>query len=107
MIVAALSEGMTGTLFGNDVLFWGLVSCLTAQLFKVFVELVVLGRWNPAVLFESGGMPSSHSALVTGSSACIGWSCGFDSPLFCGCRDVLFHRDVRRQWDTTQCRIDC
>ena len=82
MIVTALSEGMTGTLFGNDVLFWGLVSCLTAQLFKVFVELVVLGRWNPAVLFESGGMPSSHSALVTGSSACIGWSCGFDSPLF-------------------------
>ena len=82
MIVAALSESMPGNLLGNEVLFWGLVSCLTAQLFKVFVELLTLRRWNPAALFESGGMPSSHSALVTGSAACIGWTRGFDDPLF-------------------------
>ena len=27
-------------------------------------------------------MPSSHSALVTGTCACIGWTLGFDHPLF-------------------------
>ena len=27
-------------------------------------------------------MPSSHSALVTGTAACIGWTLGFDHPLF-------------------------
>jgi len=46
------------------------------------VELVRHGRWRPAVLFETGGMPSSHSALMTGTTAAIGWSEGFQSPLF-------------------------
>ena len=66
----------------NSSLAWGLAACGIAQLSKLLIELIVHRRWRPAVLIETGGMPSSHSALVTGTSACIGWTLGFDHPLF-------------------------
>ena len=66
----------------NAVLWWGLAACGLAQLSKLGIELVVHRRWRPAVLFETGGMPSSHSALMTGTAAGVGWYEGFQSPLF-------------------------
>ena len=33
-------------------------------------------------MFETGGMPSSHSALITGAASGIGLKSGFDSPIF-------------------------
>jgi acid phosphatase family membrane protein YuiD len=66
----------------NAVLWWGLAACGLAQLSKLAIELVVHRRWRPAVLFETGGMPSSHSALMTGTAAGVGWYEGFQSPLF-------------------------
>lgn len=69
-------------LLDNGPLWWGLAACGLAQLSKLVIELVVHRRWNPKVLIETGGMPSSHSALITGTTSCIGWQLGFDSPLF-------------------------
>ena len=69
-------------LLDNGVLWWGLAACGLAQLSKLVIELAVHRRWNPKVLIETGGMPSSHSALITGTAAGIGWQLGFDSPLF-------------------------
>ncbi|SBO42931.1 divergent PAP2 family protein [Cyanobium sp. NIES-981] len=69
-------------LLSNDALWWGLAACGLAQLSKLAIELVVHRRWRPAVLFETGGMPSSHSALLTGTTAAIGWQQGFADPLF-------------------------
>jgi acid phosphatase family membrane protein YuiD len=66
----------------NTVLWWGLAACGLAQLSKLAIEFVVHRRWRPAVLFETGGMPSSHSALMTGTAAGVGWYEGFQSPLF-------------------------
>ena len=66
----------------NASLAWGLAACGIAQLSKLFIELIQHRRWRPAVLIETGGMPSSHSALVTGTAACVGWTLGFDHPLF-------------------------
>ena len=65
----------------NAVLAWGLAACGLAQLSKLVIELVVHGRWRPAVLIETGGMPSSHSALVSGTAAAAGWQEGFSSPV--------------------------
>jgi len=73
---------MLRDLLDNAVLWWGLAACGLAQLSKLFVELALHGRWRPAVLLETGGMPSSHSALMTGTAAGIGWSQGFQDPLF-------------------------
>ena len=69
-------------LLDNGVLAWGLAACGIAQLFKVGVELLMHRRWRPGVLFETGGMPSSHSALMSGISSAIGWQLGFADPLF-------------------------
>lgn len=69
-------------LLSNEALWWGLAACGLAQLSKLGIELVVHRRWRPAVLFETGGMPSSHSALLTGTTAAIGWQQGFADPLF-------------------------
>ena len=33
-------------------------------------------------MFETGGMPSSHSALITGATSGIGFQLGFDNPIF-------------------------
>jgi len=69
-------------LAGNGVLWWGLAACGVAQLSKLLIELVQHRRWNPKVLVETGGMPSSHSALLTGTAAALGWQQGFADPLF-------------------------
>jgi acid phosphatase family membrane protein YuiD len=61
----------------NAVLWWGLAACGIAQLSKLVIELLLHRRWNPAVLVETGGMPSSHSALMTGTAAALGWQQGF------------------------------
>ena len=66
----------------NGALWWGLAACGAAQLSKLVIELAVHRRWNPKVLIETGGMPSSHSALMTGTTAALGWKLGFDDPLF-------------------------
>jgi len=66
----------------NAVLWWGLAACGVAQLSKLVIELVVHRRWNPKVLVETGGMPSSHSALMTGTAAGLGWQLGFADGLF-------------------------
>ena len=62
--------------FDNSSLTWGLVACGAAQLSKLVLELI-LHVVGAAVLVETGGMPSSHSALVTGTArASAGRSAG-------------------------------
>ena len=49
---------------------------------KVPLEYLRTKRWNWVLLFRTGGMPSSHSALVTGVAQGIGLREGFDSVAF-------------------------
>ena len=74
----------------NAVLAWGLVACGLAQFSKLFFELIFQQRWRPSVLIETGGMPSSHSALVTGTAAGVGLQLGFDDPLFALASTIAF-----------------
>ena len=75
---------------GNGVLAWGLVACGLAQLSKLAIELVLHRRWRPAVLIETGGMPSSHAALISGTAAGVGWQLGYGDPLFALAAVVAF-----------------
>ena len=68
--------------FNNSVLFWSLLSCLIAQFFKVIFNFFLNGEIRFGIIFETGGMPSSHSALITGAASGIGYELGFDSPVF-------------------------
>ena len=102
--------GLLG-LLDNGVMWWGLAACGSAQLSKLVIELVVHRRWNPKVLVETGGMPSSHSALMTGTAAGIGYQLGFDTPLFALaatlCFVVLYDASgVRRAAGNTAARVN-
>ena len=74
----------------NAVLAWGLAACGLAQLSKLLFELIFKQRWRPSVLIETGGMPSSHSALVTGTTAGLGLQLGFDDPVFALASTIAF-----------------
>jgi acid phosphatase family membrane protein YuiD len=66
----------------NHVLIFALTAWSLAQIVKVPLEYLHTGKWNWALLFRAGGMPSSHSALVTATAHGIGLIYGFDSPAF-------------------------
>jgi acid phosphatase family membrane protein YuiD len=69
-------------IFYNHVLIFALTAWSLAQIVKVPLEYFHTGKWNWALLFRAGGMPSSHSALVTATAHGIGLIYGFDSPAF-------------------------
>ena len=69
-------------LFNNNVLMAAAIAWAIAQAVKVPLEYLRTHRWNWALLFRAGGMPSSHSALVTGVAHGIGLHYGFDTPSF-------------------------
>ena len=68
--------------FDNSVLFWSLLSCLLAQFLKIIFNFFSTGEIKFGIMFETGGMPSSHSALITGATSGIGFEFGFDNPIF-------------------------
>lgn len=59
------------------VLLWFFI-----QLFKVIYDLVTTKKFNFKRIMGAGGMPSSHSAVVTGLAALIGKYEGVDTPIF-------------------------
>jgi acid phosphatase family membrane protein YuiD len=69
-------------IFQNRVLGVMLSAWLLAQLIKIPLDFLYTRRWNWALLLSVGGMPSSHSALVTSATVAIGLYHGLDNPLF-------------------------
>ncbi len=66
----------------NPVLLSAIIAWLLAQIIKVLGEYITLSRWNWVLLFQAGGMPSSHSAMVSATALSIGLYVGFDQPVF-------------------------
>ena len=52
------------------------------QLFKLIYDLVTTKQFNFKRILGAGGMPSSHSAVVTSLATMIGVSQGVESPIF-------------------------
>jgi len=71
-----------GSVLQNHVLLTGLAGWILAQVLKIPIDYFRERRWDWALFFAAGGMPSSHSALVTSTATAIGLHYGFDSPLF-------------------------
>lgn len=59
------------------VLMW-----LSIQAFKVLTDLIKTGKFNFKRILGAGGMPSSHSAVVTSLATLIGRYEGTDTPIF-------------------------
>ena len=90
MNINPASELQLVNILDNAVLAWGLAACGLAQFSKLLFELIFKQRWRPSVLIETGGMPSSHSALVTGTAAGVGLQLGFDDPTFALASTIAF-----------------
>ena len=58
-------------------LLWVLI-----QVFKLVTDLVKTKKFNFKRVLGAGGMPSSHSAVVTSLAAMIGKSQGVNTPIF-------------------------
>ncbi len=73
---------MLHQLFANHVLWIALFACGLAQAIKWSLVLVQSKRLDFKVLVQTGGMPSSHAALVTALAMGVGIKEGWDSLLF-------------------------
>lgn len=71
-----------GTLFDNRILITSVVAWLAAQISKTIYELIRQRELRLSRLVSSGGMPSSHSALVTGLATATGRVLGVSSGSF-------------------------
>jgi uncharacterized protein len=60
----------------------GVIAWFVAGLLKVPIHYFVKHQVDWGLIFSTGGMPSSHSALVTGTTLAIGLFTGFDTPAF-------------------------
>ena len=52
------------------------------QLFKLIYDLITTKKFNFKRILGAGGMPSSHSGVVTSLATLIGVNEGFNSPIF-------------------------
>lgn len=69
-------------IFSNYGLIAALIAWGIAQVIKVPLYYWRNRRWKWALLFYPGGMPSSHTALVTAAAHSIGLFTGFNQPLY-------------------------
>lgn len=73
---------LTLALSWNYVLVTALISSILAQLVKVLLNLIILGKFIPERIWGAGGMPSAHSATVCAMVVATGRYCGTDSTEF-------------------------
>jgi hypothetical protein len=67
----------------RNVTFWSaFCAWVAAQLTKMSIDFGRTRRIDLSYLMSTGGMPSAHSALVSGMATSIGVSAGFDTPVF-------------------------
>lgn len=66
----------------NQVLWAGFWAWFIAQVVKPPLHYLTQREWHWGLLLSAGGMPSSHSALVVGTTIAIGLQEGFNSAVF-------------------------
>ena len=71
-----------GEIFNNLWLCIPIVTWFVVQCLKVIFELIKNKKLNLRRMVGSGGMPSSHSALVCSLATSIGLTEGVSSPIF-------------------------
>ena len=70
------------TIITNKYLYVPLIVWFCIQVFKVITDLIKTKKFNFKRIMGAGGMPSSHSAVVTCLAAMVGKNIGFETPMF-------------------------
>ncbi|MFJ6210093.1 divergent PAP2 family protein [Lysinibacillus sp. NPDC092081] len=73
---------MIMSLLQNTPLLVALFAVLFAQFVKIPIHFLMTKKINWGLFTSTGGMPSSHSASVTGLTTSIAYETGLDSPIF-------------------------
>lgn len=66
----------------NKYIYVPIILWFGIQLFKLIYDLYTTKKFNFKRIIGAGGMPSSHSAVVTSLATLIGKNLGVDSPIF-------------------------
>lgn len=66
----------------NTVFVAGFTAWALAQFLKIFTRRARKGVWDVRAMVDSGGMPSSHSALTAAITTAIALQYGLSNPLF-------------------------
>lgn len=69
-------------IINNKVIRAAFFAWASAQIIKVLLTLAISKRFDSTRVLGSGGMPSSHAAMVCAMLTSIGFLEGVDSPLF-------------------------
>lgn len=69
-------------IINNKCIYVPLILWFSIQVFKVITDLVINKRLDVKRIIGAGGMPSSHSAVVTSLAVLVGKEYGFDSGIF-------------------------
>jgi acid phosphatase family membrane protein YuiD len=73
---------MLDDLIHNRILIAAVLAWFIGQFLKFPFDYLLNKRWNWGIMFSAGGMPSSHSSLVTAVTLTIGFQEGFGSAIF-------------------------
>ncbi|KAK4738930.1 hypothetical protein R3W88_002627 [Solanum pinnatisectum] len=76
---------IVATLAANSTFVSGFIAWFMAQSMKVFLNFCVERKWDFRIMFASGGMPSSHSALCTALTTSVAICHGVADSLFPVC----------------------
>ena len=71
-----------GQIFTNKYVYIPFLLWFFIQVSKVIVDLIKTKKFNFKRIMGAGGMPSSHTAIVTSLAIFIGKEYGFDSGIF-------------------------
>ena len=74
-----------GALWNNRILIAVFTAWLTAQVTKTLIYGILFKRFDMERIFGSGGMPSSHTAIVICLAVSVGIREGIASSLFAAC----------------------
>jgi len=69
-------------ILNNPVFIACLIASILAQILKLPLEFLRTKQWDWSLILGTGGMPSSHSAVVTAAAVSVGHYMGFDTPTF-------------------------
>ena len=75
-----MTTSITNT--GYEALSAGILAAFFAQVIKFFIFTINAKKFNFKRILGAGGMPSSHSAVVTSLATLIGKNIGVGTPMF-------------------------
>ncbi len=71
-----------GNVFKSSCFWSSLSAWMIAQFAKMLCDFLKTRRFDFRYFVSTGGMPSAHSAMVSGLATAIGMITGFQSPVF-------------------------